>query len=203
MEESLSGLHMIKDAYAGRVLMLIGVTWTMTVIAIIPTELRTYTNAIIIKRFSWGYYWAVLILVRCHDFLSAPLRNEQTLMGGANRWRRSSESFSIPLPLSQNWATILNCSIVDGRSPRSSGPGWDKPCELDPFWIVQVHTHYATLISELTIIQANKPYTWSTCKRSLQAKAFDGPKKYPLLNNVQISPYVPLRTSTLVLPLEK
>ena len=41
-----------------------GVTWTMAAIAIILTALRTYTNAIIVKRFSWDYYWAILTLVR-------------------------------------------------------------------------------------------------------------------------------------------
>lgn len=40
-----------------------GISWTLTAIAIILMILRTYTNTVITKSFGWDYHWAVITLV--------------------------------------------------------------------------------------------------------------------------------------------
>ncbi len=41
-----------------------GITWTMTMIAIILMGLRTYTNFALVRNFGWDYFWATVTLVR-------------------------------------------------------------------------------------------------------------------------------------------
>ena len=74
MPESIPEIQTLENPYGGRGPLLMGVTWTMAAIAIILTGLRTYTNLIIVKRFSWDYYWAILTLVRSQGITRALLR---------------------------------------------------------------------------------------------------------------------------------
>lgn len=49
--------------YGGRAPMTMGISWTLTAIAIILMVLRTYTNIAITKSFGWDYHWALITLV--------------------------------------------------------------------------------------------------------------------------------------------
>ena len=52
-----------KHPYGGRAPMTMGISWTLTSIAIILMMLRTYTNIVITKSFGWDYHWAAITLV--------------------------------------------------------------------------------------------------------------------------------------------
>lgn len=52
-----------KHPYGGRAPMTMGISWTLTSIAIILMILRTYTNIVITKSFGWDYHWAAITLV--------------------------------------------------------------------------------------------------------------------------------------------
>lgn len=96
--------------------MLMGVTWTMAAVAIILTALRTYTNAILVKRFSWDYYWAILTLVRgSKEIFDASQRSKHALMVGVDRSQRSSGSRFILLRPPQGWAITLICLTIDSK----------------------------------------------------------------------------------------
>lgn len=111
------GPQSFEHPYGGRGPLLMGVTWTMAAIAIILTALRTYTNAIIVKRFSWDYYWAILTLVRGQGIFNASRRSKHALMIGADRSRRLSDSRFRPLRLPQGWEITLACSTIDSKWP--------------------------------------------------------------------------------------
>lgn len=70
MTEPNPTLVATANPYGGRGPLLMGVTWTMAAIAILLMILRTYTNAAIVKHFSWDYAWALTTLVSWHVFLT-------------------------------------------------------------------------------------------------------------------------------------
>lgn len=49
--------------------MTMGISWTLTAIAIILMILRTYTNIAITKSFGWDYHWAIITLVSRESLL--------------------------------------------------------------------------------------------------------------------------------------
>lgn len=53
-----------NNPYGGNGPLLMGVTWSLAIIALILMGFRTYSNAVISKHFSWDYLWAVITLVR-------------------------------------------------------------------------------------------------------------------------------------------
>lgn len=57
-----------KSPYGGRGPLLMGVIWSMSIIAMILMGLRTYTNVVVVKRFGWDYLWAAVTMVRRIDF---------------------------------------------------------------------------------------------------------------------------------------
>lgn len=69
-----------QSPYGGRGPLMLGVIWSMSIIAMILFGLRTYTNAVVVKKFGWDYFWATVTLVRRIDFhrvsLESPLIEE-------------------------------------------------------------------------------------------------------------------------------
>lgn len=55
--------------------MTMGISWTLTAIAMILMVLRTYTNVVITKSFGWDYHWAAITLVSHESLLSRASTN--------------------------------------------------------------------------------------------------------------------------------
>ena len=63
-----------KSPYGGRGPLLMGVIWSMSIVAMILMGLRTYTNAVVVKKFGWDYFWAAVTMVRRIDCLCTRAR---------------------------------------------------------------------------------------------------------------------------------
>jgi hypothetical protein len=49
--------------YGGRGPLLMGVTWSLAIVAMTLIGLRTYANVVIVKKSGWDYVWAMITLV--------------------------------------------------------------------------------------------------------------------------------------------
>lgn len=89
MADPLPPQDLPKNPYGGNGPLLMGVTWSLTILAMILMGLRTYGNAKILQKFSWDYLWAMITLVRRTTLLRAPaaLRSKSPLMIGAGSSR--------------------------------------------------------------------------------------------------------------------
>ena len=55
--------HPLGDSYGGKGPLILGITWTEALVALVLMLMRTYTNACLVKSFKWDYFWAMLALV--------------------------------------------------------------------------------------------------------------------------------------------
>lgn len=79
MADPLSPEDLPNSPYGGNGPLLMGVTWTLAIIAMILMGLRTYANAVVVKKFTWDYFWAMLTLVR-RIMLPCALRRSKLLL---------------------------------------------------------------------------------------------------------------------------
>lgn len=81
MADAVPEYELPDKPYGGNGPLLMGVTWSMTIIALVLMGLRTYTNIAVVKQFSWDYFWAAVTLVNPPTPLRAPPRSKSALMG--------------------------------------------------------------------------------------------------------------------------
>ncbi|KAL8870791.1 MAG: hypothetical protein Q9174_003244 [Haloplaca sp. 1 TL-2023] len=55
--------QILSNPYGGRGPLILAVTWTEAVVALILMGARTYTNGFIVRSFKWDYWWALITLI--------------------------------------------------------------------------------------------------------------------------------------------
>ena len=127
--------HPLANPYGGRGPLILSLSWTEALIALVLMLMRTYTNAFVVKSFKWDYFWAILTLVG----ISSAFKDFKNMMNDAGHRHDRPGYFNSSCLFGTRQSYVPSDSAANSKG---SGMGLDRPMlahSIHRFWEICSH----------------------------------------------------------------